>query len=93
MTTRMSFIASHIILVFTLTRAPRNKAVAEGAVSFFLQHFVSVRVARLTYGTICACEYDGDDPEHRIRRGRVFVKPSGRQCVPDAFAVILSKVL
>jgi hypothetical protein len=73
-------------------RICRSKAVADGAVSFRLEHFVSMRVARTTLGTDCGLPFDSTNPQHlrRIRNLRVF--PSGNKYVPDAFDVILAKV-
>ncbi|EKM51021.1 uncharacterized protein PHACADRAFT_212923 [Phanerochaete carnosa HHB-10118-sp] len=68
-----------------------NKAVAEGAVSFFLGHSVAARVARLTYGTSCVADYKPNDPDHAIRAAQVYSRPSGRLVVPEAFDVILAK--
>ncbi|PCH36670.1 hypothetical protein WOLCODRAFT_92097 [Wolfiporia cocos MD-104 SS10] len=68
-----------------------NKAVAEGAVAFFLTNWVSVRVARMTYGTECSRQYNADDPEHFLRRATVVNRPSGRRMIPEAFSVLLSK--
>lgn len=70
-----------------------NKAVAEGAVSFFLEHFVSTRVAKYTYGTKCVWDYDASDPEHFIRRGKITTRPSGDVCVRDGYSAILKKVV
>ncbi|KAL1941016.1 hypothetical protein VTO73DRAFT_7652 [Trametes versicolor] len=43
-----------------------NKAVAEGGVSFYLEHFVSARIIKMTYGTISSATYDQTDPESTI---------------------------
>ena len=69
-----------------------NKAVAEGAVSFFLAHSVVARKAQLTYGTKCVTRYDPNDVEHARRYHRVQTRPSGHQVVPDAFRALLTKV-
>ncbi|KAI0941758.1 hypothetical protein AcW1_003559 [Taiwanofungus camphoratus] len=69
-----------------------NKAVAEGAISFYLDSFVSVRVARITYGCECMVLYGGTNPEHFVRRESIVTRPSGRRVLPDAFTVILPKV-
>ncbi|PCH36693.1 hypothetical protein WOLCODRAFT_82535 [Wolfiporia cocos MD-104 SS10] len=84
---------SLVQLGLTVSRPDRhvNKAVAEGAVAFFLTNWVSVRVARLTYGVECSTQYDENDPEHSIRRGNVVSRPSGRRVIPNAFSVLLSK--
>ncbi|GJE96026.1 heat shock protein 70 family protein [Phanerochaete sordida] len=68
-----------------------NKAVAFGAVSFFLTHSVTARVARLTYGAQCMTEYDASDEEHVLRGSQVVRRPSGKFHVPNYFAAILEK--
>ncbi|KIP11255.1 hypothetical protein PHLGIDRAFT_114660 [Phlebiopsis gigantea 11061_1 CR5-6] len=68
-----------------------NKAVAEGAMVFYLSHFVSVRVTRYAYGTSCVIEYRPDDPDHVKRRAKVHTRPSGRKVIPNSFNMILAK--
>ncbi|KAK7029533.1 hypothetical protein VNI00_014410 [Paramarasmius palmivorus] len=68
-----------------------NKAVADGAVSFYLDHCVSARVSRFTYGVECAVPYDQSNPEHRRRAHTTYVNPSGMRLVPGAFSPILPK--
>ncbi|OSC99572.1 hypothetical protein PYCCODRAFT_1394827 [Trametes coccinea BRFM310] len=68
-----------------------SKAVAEGAVSFYLEGFVSARVIKTTYGTEVDVEYDESDPEHRLRKHKQFTRSSGRIMLPDAFSTIISK--
>jgi hypothetical protein len=70
----------------------RNKAVADGAVAFYLDHVVSVRVARFTYGTKCSVLYNPLDPQHVARSATMYTHPSGLQYVPKAFDGILVKV-
>ncbi len=69
-----------------------NKAVAEGAVSYYLQRFVSVRMARLTYGSSCCIDFDEADAEHHIRRGNIYYRASGEAVLPDAYTVMITKV-
>jgi hypothetical protein len=71
----------------------RGKAVADGAVSYQLDHFVSVRVARTTFGTECTVAFDKNNPEHSRRSHTIMTFPSGRHRIPEAFDVILAKVL
>ncbi|PCH36674.1 hypothetical protein WOLCODRAFT_157373 [Wolfiporia cocos MD-104 SS10] len=80
-------------LGLTVSRPDRhtNKAVAEGAVAFFLTNWVSARVARLTYGVECSKQYNENDPEHLIRRTTIVNRPSGRRMIPNSFSVLLSK--
>ena len=65
---------------------------ADGAVSFYLDHFVSSRVMKLTYGTEVNVIYNSDDPEHFARRYHKVVRPSGTVRLPNAFSIILQKV-
>ncbi|KAF7362767.1 hypothetical protein MVEN_00626400 [Mycena venus] len=44
-----------------------NKAVADGAVSFYVDHYVSVRVARFTYGMQISEPYNPNNVEHATR--------------------------
>ncbi|GBE79274.1 hypothetical protein SCP_0204720 [Sparassis crispa] len=68
-----------------------NKAIAEGAVSFYLEHFVAVRMARVTYGTPCLRPYDPNDKEHYQRWEKIITRPSGHLVLPDAFGSLLQK--
>jgi hypothetical protein len=70
-----------------------NKAVADGAVSFYLDHVVSARVARFTYGTAVNIRYDQGDLEHKRRAHTRFTRMSGLVTIPHAFSTILAKVL
>ncbi|KAI6100572.1 hypothetical protein F5141DRAFT_1218599 [Pisolithus sp. B1] len=68
-----------------------NKAVADGAVSFYIDRLVSGRVARFTYGTGCNVTYNQSDPEHVSRRDIAFDGFSGGLEVPYGFEPILNK--
>lgn len=68
-----------------------NKAVARGAVAFYLDHRVSARVAKFAYGTRCAIEFDRNDEQHRLRAATAIPRPSGRTVIPNAFSAILHK--
>ncbi|THU90492.1 hypothetical protein K435DRAFT_781211 [Dendrothele bispora CBS 962.96] len=68
-----------------------NKAVADGALSFYLDHFVSVRVSKYTYGIECATQYIPSNPEHNRRSHSIVVRPSGKRVVPGSFSRILAK--
>ena len=71
----------------------RNKAVPDGAVSFYLDHFVSVRVSRFTYGSDMAHWFDKTNPEHVSREHLIFTTASGEPCVANGFCSILTKVI
>ncbi|KIP02230.1 hypothetical protein PHLGIDRAFT_122658 [Phlebiopsis gigantea 11061_1 CR5-6] len=68
-----------------------NKAVAEGAISYFLTRTVAARVARLTYGTKCVIRYAPQNSDHTLRQDRIAVRPSGNLVVPDHFKVLLER--
>ncbi|KAI0738324.1 hypothetical protein C8Q80DRAFT_1262843 [Daedaleopsis nitida] len=68
-----------------------NKAVANGAVSFYLEHFVSARIMKITYGTNVSVDFDPSDSEHRARKHDKYMRPSGRVMLRNAFSIILKK--
>ncbi|PPQ74250.1 hypothetical protein CVT24_001151 [Panaeolus cyanescens] len=68
-----------------------NKAVADGAISFYLDHFVSARIAKFDYGTPMSMIYRPDDPEHQSRGQDVYTGPSGRTWIKGLFDPILPK--
>ena len=71
----------------------RNRAVASGAVLFYLDNFVASRLARATYGTTVCTVFDIDDPHHLQRRAGIVLRPVTSEWVlPDLFAPILYKV-
>jgi len=78
-------------ITFCRPRQHVNKAVADGAVSFFVDNLVSSRAARFTYGTHCNAVYDEHDPEHVSRRDVAFEGVTGYLEVPYAFESILKK--
>nr|VWO95521.1 Zn(2)-C6 fungal-type domain-containing protein [Ganoderma boninense] len=68
-----------------------SKAVANGAIYFYLDHFVSSRVVKTTYGTKVCTEFRPGDLEHLLRYRQKIVRPSGRVVLPNAFSMILQK--
>ncbi|RDB20559.1 Heat shock protein 12A [Hypsizygus marmoreus] len=68
-----------------------NKAVADGAISFYLDRFVKARVARYTFGVKSYTTYDRNNAEHRHRVDSVFTDSDGVQCVQHVFSPILKK--
>ncbi|KAJ2922254.1 hypothetical protein H1R20_g14838, partial [Candolleomyces eurysporus] len=69
-----------------------NKAVSNGAVSFYIDGAVSARVSRLTYGIETCVDYD---PTNRLHQTRAhLVKPHsvhGKPILLSHFSCILSK--
>lgn len=70
----------------------RNKAVSDGAISFYLDHFVRTRVSKLTYGVFCNVLYDPNDPDHRKRSSQTYTLASGHTYLDNYFDVLLPKV-
>jgi len=70
----------------------RGKAVADGAVSFFLDRLVTARVARVTYGVEISSKFDPNNAEHVHRSSTVYTDVAGEQRVPRGYSVILAKV-
>jgi len=68
-----------------------NKAVSDGAISFYLDHFVRTRVSKITYGNFCHIPFDPSSPEHQARLAKTFVSVSGNKRISDSFDVILPK--
>jgi len=75
-----------------LPSKPSNKAVSDGAISFYLDHYVRTRVSKVTYGNFCHIPFDSNDPEHQLRIKNTFISVSGNKRISDSFDVILPKV-
>lgn len=70
----------------------RSKAVAEGALLFYLDNMVRARVARHAYGTRYRIYYDARQPDHNKRKKTIVRDLEGKFVVPKAFAMIIPKV-
>lgn len=68
-----------------------NKAVSDGAISFYLDHYVRSRVAKVTYGYKASILYVDTDPEHAKRSGSVHTHADGLRYLHDGFRVVLPK--
>ena len=69
-----------------------NKAVAVGAVSFYLNHFVTGRISKFTYGTTYNTLYQPSDPEHVKREHKSYLNPVGEKRIPGYFDSMLLRV-
>ena len=69
-----------------------NKAVAVGAVSFYVDHFVTGRISKFTYGVPYRTRYKPSDPEHARREHKSFISRTGVKMVPGHFVTLLSRV-
>ena len=72
--------------------ASRNKAVAEGGIIFQLDHSVSSRVARYTYGINVSTIFNPSLADHLARGDTSFENSAGQIRVPNYFSAILKKV-
>ncbi|KAK0212140.1 hypothetical protein DFS33DRAFT_1389252 [Desarmillaria ectypa] len=68
-----------------------NKAVADGAVSFHLDHAVTARISKCNYGVRTYTGYDRLDEEHVRRRAKIFIDSSGTRSLGGQYSVILAK--
>ncbi|KAI5115973.1 hypothetical protein M0805_001504 [Coniferiporia weirii] len=67
------------------------KAVADGAISFYLDQFVSSRMAAIAYGMKMSVSYDPDDTEHVRRKAGIYLWPSGAKTISGSFSTVLRK--
>ena len=71
----------------------RNKAVSSGAVSFYLDSFITSRVSRFTYGSLACVAYNPNDPRHFQRAHRVVThRVTGALVLEGKWVPILQKV-
>ncbi|KAK7472143.1 hypothetical protein VKT23_000265 [Stygiomarasmius scandens] len=68
-----------------------NKAVADGAASFHVDHFVGSRIARWDYGIKVRTPYKATNAEHQRREHTTVFNAAGEKRVPNSFDIILSK--
>ncbi|KAI6010985.1 hypothetical protein BKA83DRAFT_4312814 [Pisolithus microcarpus] len=68
-----------------------NKAVADGGVSYFIDHSVTARVSKYACGVRSNTVYDSNDQEHRQRSSQVFRSVDGYQRLRNSFDIILPK--
>lgn len=70
----------------------RNKAVSDGAISFYHGHFVRTRISKFTYGSFSCVTFDPTDPDHQQRFHNTYTSASGTHRIRDVFSAILPKV-
>lgn len=68
-----------------------NKAVADGAISFYLDHRVTARISKVAYGIGCSVPFVPSDREHQRRSASIYTSLAGVKQLPRAFSVILHK--
>ena len=70
----------------------RNKAVSDGALSFYHDRFVLTRIPKFTYGTFVGTFFNPAVPDHQQRLHNTFVHYEGHRHINDFFSIILPKV-
>ena len=70
----------------------RNKAVAVGAISYYVDHFVKGRISKFTCGAPSSNPYQPFDPEHVRRVHKTYIDPLGGKRVTGCFATLLLRV-
>jgi len=70
----------------------RNKAVSDGALSFYQHRFVHTRISKCTYGNFCDTAFDPADPDHQQRLHNGYTDFTGVRLIKGFFSVILPKV-
>ncbi|KDR69801.1 hypothetical protein GALMADRAFT_145198 [Galerina marginata CBS 339.88] len=68
-----------------------NKVVADGAVSFYIDHFVASRVSKLAYGTEVYARFQPQNPDHILRSEKKFQDLTGDIVITGLFSTILPK--
>ncbi|KAJ3492910.1 hypothetical protein NLJ89_g11141 [Agrocybe chaxingu] len=68
-----------------------NKAVSDGAISFYLNHFVRTRMSRFAFGSFGAVIFDSRNEGHLKRARNKTRYPSGATVLPNHFTMILPK--
>lgn len=68
------------------------KAVADGAASFYLDHYVTARVSKVAYGVKSYMVYNASNQEHYKRREKLVYEKFGDVLVPDGFVTMVKKV-
>ncbi|TFK63668.1 hypothetical protein BDN72DRAFT_803057 [Pluteus cervinus] len=68
-----------------------NKAVADGAASFYVDHYVSTRVSKFHYGVRCSKHFDPRKADHVAREDQMYTNLAGEERIPGAFSIILPR--
>ncbi|KAM6497397.1 hypothetical protein JOM56_007870 [Amanita muscaria] len=89
-----SQLSSHLIHGVSIIRADTihlNKAVADGAVSYYLDHYVTARMSKYSYGIRASVLFNPVDPEHARRENTKFMEADGKYYIPGTFSTILKR--
>ncbi|KAM6502887.1 hypothetical protein JOM56_002864 [Amanita muscaria] len=79
------------IVVLRPDNAHLNKAVADGSVSWYLDRYVSTRVAKFSYGVMTRHLYNEKNADHVERESKKETQANGKSYIPGIFAPVLKK--
>ena len=65
---------------------------ADGRVSFYIDHFVTARISNFAYGIEIYHKYDASNTEHQRQKNTTFMTPQGHLGIHGIFSVILPQV-
>ncbi|KAK0448949.1 uncharacterized protein EV420DRAFT_1566344, partial [Desarmillaria tabescens] len=68
-----------------------NKAVADGAMAFYLDHAVTARVSKFSYGVRVNRKFVPGDAEYERRRNNAYIDADGELRIGGQFSIMLSK--
>lgn len=68
------------------------KAVANGALAFYLNNNVLSRIARMSVGTLIHWTFNQNDAEHLRRLDNKIITPSGHVVIKGGFRTVLKRV-
>ncbi|KAM6502894.1 hypothetical protein JOM56_002871 [Amanita muscaria] len=66
-------------------------AIADGAIHFYLYHYITMRITRYTYGVRSNIKFNPSDPEHQAREASKEGQYDGKMVLPNAFDILLPK--
>jgi len=84
-------VSDPFICTAVLTPVAHSKKAA-GAISFYIEHFVTGRVTKFAYGALYEVIYRSSFPDHAKRKDMTYLDASGDRLLPDSFRVLLPRV-
>ncbi|KAK0434116.1 hypothetical protein EV421DRAFT_1909621 [Armillaria borealis] len=78
-------------ITFSCPDSHVNKAVADGAMTFYLDHAVTSRVSKFSYGVQVVRTFIPGDAEYRKCKNKAYIDAIGDLMVGDQFSIMLPK--
>ena len=92
---RQSYVRTPLVCWRIFPTRVSDKAIAHGAVLSHIDpdnRLVTSRVARVTYGVVCALPVDEDEEGHNRRKDQWEMDPTGDRYLPGCFEPVIRKV-